>query len=39
MPEFVRGQVDFAIDPGLLAPDVVAAEIAGDDGANAENGA
>ena len=28
MPEFVRGQVDLAVDPDLLAPDVVAEELA-----------
>jgi Trk K+ transport system NAD-binding subunit len=30
MPEFVRGQVDLAVDPELLAPDVVATELATD---------
>ncbi len=30
MPEFVRGQVDLAIDPDLLSPDVVATELAGE---------
>ncbi|MFB6227608.1 MAG: CTP synthetase [Halobacteriales archaeon] len=30
MPEFVRGQVDLAIDPELLDPDVVATELAGE---------
>lgn len=30
MPEFVRGQVDLAVDPDLLAPDVVATELAAD---------
>jgi len=29
MPEFVRGQVNLAIDPDLLSPDVVATELAG----------
>lgn len=29
VPEFVRGQLDFAVDPDLLAPDVVAEELAG----------
>ena len=29
MPEFVRGQVDFAVAPDLLAPDVLAEELAG----------
>jgi Trk K+ transport system NAD-binding subunit len=27
MPEFVRGQVDLAVDPDLIAPDVVAEEL------------
>jgi len=39
MPEFVRGQVDLAIDPDLLEPDVVAAEIAGNGGTSPESGA
>ncbi len=30
MPEFVRGQVDLAVDPDLLAPDVVATELVAD---------
>lgn len=30
MPEFVRGQVDLAVDPDLLSPDVVATELAGE---------
>jgi len=30
MPEFVRGQVDLAVDPDLLAADVVASELAGE---------
>jgi Trk K+ transport system NAD-binding subunit len=30
MPEFVRGQVDLAVDPDLLSPDVVAAELSAD---------
>ena len=29
MPEFVRGQVDLAVAPGVLSPDVIAAELAG----------
>ncbi|MFB6132869.1 MAG: CTP synthetase [Halanaeroarchaeum sp.] len=29
VPEFVRGQLDLAIDPDLLSPDVVAEELAG----------
>jgi len=29
MPEFVRGQVDLAVAPGVLEPDVVAEELAG----------
>jgi len=29
MPEFVRGQVDLAIDPALLSADVVADELLG----------
>lgn len=29
MPEFVRGQVDLAVSPELLSPDIVAEEIAG----------
>lgn len=28
MPEFVRGQVDLAIDPAVLSPDAVADELA-----------
>jgi len=28
LPEFARGQADLAIDPALLAPDVVADELA-----------
>ena len=28
LPEFARGQADLAIDPALLAPDVVAEELA-----------
>jgi len=28
MPEFVRGQVDLAVDPAVLSPDVVADELA-----------
>lgn len=28
MPEFVRGQVDLAVAPALLSPDVVAEELA-----------
>lgn len=38
MPEFVRGQVDLAIDPELLDPDIVAAEIAGNGDTSPENG-
>jgi len=38
MPEFVRGQVDLAIDPELLAPDVVASEIVGDGATSPERG-
>jgi len=34
MPEFVRGQVDLAIDPDLLGPDVVASEITGNGAEN-----
>mgnify|MGYP001027511546 CR=1 FL=1 len=30
MPEFVRGQVDLAVAPGVLSPDAIAAELAGD---------
>jgi Trk K+ transport system NAD-binding subunit len=30
MPEFVRGQVDLAVDPDLLGADVVASELAAD---------
>ena len=29
MPEFVRGQVDLAVAPGVLSPDVIATELAG----------
>jgi hypothetical protein len=29
LPEFARGQADLAIDPALLAPDVVAEELVG----------
>lgn len=29
MPEFVRGQVDLAVAPGVLDPDVVAEELVG----------
>lgn len=29
MPEFVRGQVDLAVAPGVLAPDAIAEELAG----------
>jgi voltage-gated potassium channel Kch len=29
MPEFVRGQVDLAVSPDLLSPDIIAEEIAG----------
>lgn len=29
MPEFVRGQVDLAVTPDVLSPDIVAEEIAG----------
>lgn len=29
MPEFVRGQVDLAISPDVLSPEIVAEEIAG----------
>lgn len=29
MPEFVRGQVDLAVAPGVLDPDVIAEELAG----------
>ena len=39
MPEFVRGQVDLAIDPELLDPDVVATEIAGNEDVSPERGA
>lgn len=28
LPEFARGQTDFAVDPDLLGPDVVAEELA-----------
>ena len=28
LPEFARGQADLAVDPALLAPDVVAEELA-----------
>lgn len=28
IPEFVRGQVDFAVDPAALSPEVVAEELA-----------
>jgi len=31
MPEFVRGQVDLAVAPGVLGPDAIAEELAGDD--------
>jgi len=31
MPEFVRGQVDLAVAPGVLDPDVVAEELVGTD--------
>ncbi|MCU4925390.1 CTP synthetase [Halobacteria archaeon AArc-dxtr1] len=27
IPEFIRGQLDLALDPALLAPDVVASEL------------
>jgi len=39
MPEFVRGQVDLAVDPDLLGPEVVASEIAGDGATSPESGA
>ncbi|MFO7833673.1 MAG: CTP synthetase [Halohasta sp.] len=29
LPEFAKGQADLAVDPGLLAADVVAEELAG----------
>lgn len=32
MPEFVRGQVDLAVAPGVLGPDAIAEELAADDG-------
>lgn len=28
LPEFARGQIDFAVDPDLLGPDAVAEELA-----------
>ena len=31
MPEFVRGQVDLAVGPGVLAPDAIAEELVGAD--------
>ena len=31
LPEFAKGQADLAVDPALLAADVVAKELAGDD--------
>ncbi|XVH32380.1 DUF7126 family protein [Haloferacaceae archaeon DSL9] len=31
LPEFARGQADLAVDPALLGPDVVAAELLGRD--------
>ena len=31
LPEFAKGQADLAVDPALLAADVVAEELAGDD--------
>ena len=30
MPDFVRGQVDLALDPALLSPGLVAEELAGE---------
>jgi Trk K+ transport system NAD-binding subunit len=39
MPEFVRGQVDLAVDPDLLGPEVVASAIAGDGATSPESGA
>ena len=32
MPEFARGQVDLAVAPGVLDPDVIAEELANADG-------